>query len=49
MLRVDCFAISADGYAAGSNQSLENPLGEGGTGLHTWMFGTETFQKRVLG
>jgi dihydrofolate reductase len=49
MLRVDCFAISADGYAAGPNQSLENPLGEGGTGLHNWMFGTETFQTRVLG
>lgn len=49
MLRVDCFAISADGYAAGPNQSLENPLGDGGMGLHTWMFGTETFQKRVLG
>ena len=27
-------AISVDGYAAGPNQSLENPLGEGDLQLH---------------
>jgi dihydrofolate reductase len=31
-------AISLDGYTAGPNQSLENPLGEGGTRLHEWAF-----------
>ncbi len=32
-------AISVDGYAAGPNQSLENPFGEGVEGrLHRWMF-----------
>ncbi|MGO4300787.1 dihydrofolate reductase family protein [Leifsonia sp. RAF41] len=32
-------AISLDGFAAGPNQSLENPLGEGvEERLHTWMF-----------
>ncbi len=31
-------AVSADGYVAGPNQSLENPLGEGGTRLHDWAF-----------
>jgi hypothetical protein len=29
-LTVRCFAISLDGYGAGPNQSLQNPLGEGG-------------------
>jgi dihydrofolate reductase len=29
-------AISLDGYLAGPNQSLENPLGEGGVRLHHW-------------
>jgi len=32
-------AISLDGFAAGPNQSLEHPLGEGvEERLHTWMF-----------
>lgn len=30
-------AVSVDGYVAGPNQSLENPLGEGGEGLHEWL------------
>jgi dihydrofolate reductase len=30
-------SVSADGYVAGPNQSLENPLGEGGEGLHEWV------------
>jgi dihydrofolate reductase len=30
-------AVSADLYVAGSNQSEENPLGEGGEQLHEWM------------
>jgi len=48
-LRVESFTISIDGYGAGPNQSLENPLGVGGTALHQWAFATRTFQKRVLG
>jgi dihydrofolate reductase len=31
-------SVSADGYVAGPNQSLENPLGEGGESLHDWIF-----------
>jgi dihydrofolate reductase len=39
MTRVTCdITVSADGYAAGPNQSLENPLGEGAERLHRWMF-----------
>jgi dihydrofolate reductase len=30
-------SVSADGYVAGLNQSLENPLGEGGESLHDWV------------
>jgi dihydrofolate reductase len=48
-LRVACFAVSLDGFAAGPSQTLENPLGVGGTGLHQWFFPTRTFQKTVLG
>jgi dihydrofolate reductase len=30
-------SVSADGYVAGPNQSLENPLGEDGENLHEWL------------
>lgn len=48
-LRVECFSISIDGFGAGPNQSLENPLGIGGPNLHQWFSPTEVFQKNVLG
>lgn len=48
-VRVNCFSISLDGFSAGPNQSLENPLGERGPELHNWFFPTETFQTTVLG
>jgi dihydrofolate reductase len=44
-LRVCCFGLSLDGYGAGPDQSLENPLGVGGPGLHEWVFPTRTFRK----
>jgi dihydrofolate reductase len=44
-LRVHCFAISLDGYGAGPNQDLNNPLGRGGTALHEWFFPTRTFRR----
>lgn len=44
-LRVHCFALSLDGYGAGPNQSLENPLGVGGMALHEWAFATRSFQR----
>ncbi|MBT2497844.1 dihydrofolate reductase [Agromyces sp. ISL-38] len=31
-------SISLDGFVAGPNQSLQDPLGEGGERLHDWMF-----------
>jgi len=43
--RVHNFSVSIDGYAAGPNQSLDNPLGVRGDQLHNWAFGTRTFHK----
>ena len=40
MLRVHCFSVSVDGFAAGPRQSLDTPLGEGGEELHEWIFRT---------
>ncbi|SDR18544.1 Dihydrofolate reductase [Rhizobiales bacterium GAS191] len=44
-LRVNCFTISVDGYGAGPDQDLDNPLGVGGVALHEWVFPTRTFQQ----
>jgi len=44
-LVVRCFSISIDGYGAGPSQSLENPMGLGGMGLHQWVFDTKSFRK----
>ena len=44
-LRVHAFSISLDGYGAGPDQSLENPLGVGGKTLHEWAFATRTFRQ----
>lgn len=43
-LKVQSFGVSLDGYSAGPNQSLDHPLGVGGTGLMEWFFQTRTFQ-----
>jgi dihydrofolate reductase len=37
--------ISLDGYLAGPNQSVENPLGVGGLHLHDWAFPLAAFRK----
>ncbi|MHB8551667.1 MAG: dihydrofolate reductase family protein [Acidiferrobacterales bacterium] len=47
-LRIHTFSVSLDGYAAGPEQSAQNPLGIGGMALHEWIFATRTFQ-RMLG
>jgi len=44
-LRVHTFTISLDGYGAGPNQSLDNPIGAGGRAIHQWLFPTRTFRK----
>jgi dihydrofolate reductase len=47
-VRVAAFSVSIDGFAAGPDQSLEQPLGTGGMALHAWAFATRTFQRKVL-
>jgi dihydrofolate reductase len=38
-------SVSADGYVAGPNQTLEEPLGEGGEGLHEWVLPLRAFRE----
>lgn len=42
-LRVQSFSVSLDGYGAGPDQDLQNPLGVGGKSLHEWAFATRRF------
>jgi dihydrofolate reductase len=37
-------AVSLDGYVAGPDQSVENPLGVGGMDLHRWLFDLEVWR-----
>src|ERR1700722_7579907 len=46
-VRVAGFSISLDGFGAGPEQSLENPLGKRGLELHQWMFGTRMFRAMI--
>ncbi len=47
MASVTCqISISLDGYVAGPNQSLENPIGEGGLRLHQWVFATASWRRQ---
>jgi len=43
-LRVQSFAVSVDGYGAGPNQDLNNPLGVGGPELMEWFFPTRVWR-----
>lgn len=44
-LRVHSFSMTIDGYGAGPNQDLENPLGVGGLRVFDWFFPTRTWQR----
>ena len=44
-VRVASFSVSLDGYGAGPDQDLQNPMGVGGMVLHAWAFPTRTFKK----
>src|SRR4029077_9002214 len=47
-LRVHNLSVSVDGYAAGPNQSIDNPLGIGAERLHEWIFKTR-YGRRMIG
>jgi dihydrofolate reductase len=44
-VRVQSFAISIDGYGAGPNQDLHNPLGVNGPELMDWFFHTRVWRQ----
>jgi dihydrofolate reductase len=45
MSQVTCqISVSLDGYVAGPDQSLENPLGKGGERLHEWALATQAWR-----
>jgi hypothetical protein len=47
MRSVTChISTSLDGFVAGPNQSLENPIGEGGIRLHEWAFETDSWRRQ---
>jgi dihydrofolate reductase len=46
-VKVAGFSISLDGFGAGPEQSLENPLGKHGEELHEWMFHTRFFKEMI--
>jgi dihydrofolate reductase len=48
-VRVQAFAISLDGYAAGPDQDIDHPLGVGATELHQWLLPTRTLQRALFG
>ncbi|MET0559902.1 MAG: dihydrofolate reductase family protein [Solirubrobacterales bacterium] len=44
LVRVE-IAMSLDGYVAGPNQSVDEPLGEGGESLHDWAFALDAWRQ----
>jgi dihydrofolate reductase len=44
-LRIN-ITMSLDGYVAGPDQSLEDPLGKGGEAIHEWMFATRSWREQ---
>jgi dihydrofolate reductase len=45
LVKVSSIGITLDGYAAGPDQDLENPVGRGGLAVFEWFFPTRTFKK----
>ena len=46
MTKVICdITMSVDGYVAGPNQTLDQPLGRGGDQLHEWIVATKAFRE----
>ena len=44
-VKVSSISVSIDGFSAGPDQSIDNPLGVGGTDLMEWVFPTRFFQQ----
>lgn len=46
-VKVAGFSVSLDGFGAGADQSLENPLGVRGPEMFQWFFPTKTFRAMI--
>jgi hypothetical protein len=46
-VRVESFSISIDGYGAGRDQSLDNPLGIGAEDLHEWLVSSRSWRQML--
>ena len=46
--KVAGFSVSLDGFAAGTNQSLDHPLGLRGEEIFQWFFPTRTFRQMLV-
>lgn len=44
---VKAFTLSLDGYGAGPNQTLKEPMGVGAEKLHAWMVTTKMFHQMI--
>jgi dihydrofolate reductase len=44
-VKVAAFAVTLDGYSAGPDQSLQNPLGVNGPEMMRWFFPTQVFRR----
>jgi dihydrofolate reductase len=40
-------SVSLDGYLAGPDQTIDDPLGVGGEDLHRWMFDLEIWRRQI--
>jgi dihydrofolate reductase len=46
-VKVSGLSVSLDGFAAGPDQSLDNPLGVRGQDMFQWFFPTKTFREMI--
>ena len=46
-VRVAAFSLSIDGFGAGPDQNIDNPMGKNGMGVHRWFLGTRTFRTMI--
>jgi dihydrofolate reductase len=46
-VKVAAFSVSLDGFGAGPNQNLDNPIGVNGHSLHGWMLKSKMFHEMV--
>src|SRR5918995_6060749 len=41
-------STSLDGFVAGANVSIDNPMGDGGERIHDWLFGAKTMADTAI-